>query len=163
MPPSSRSLRAMALAAAWSAAPALGQSVVATVPVGSDPRAIAVDPSTNHIYVANESSDSVTVVDGATHATSTVPVGRRPQYMALNPTTAKVYVSSGADSTLAVIDPATPAVKTLAIGSNGPIAVNAPANKTDANNAVMSTSVDGVVQSRAITREQFSSPPSVCR
>ena len=37
-----------------------------------------MNPVTNKIYVANECSDNVTVIDGATNATTTVAVGISP-------------------------------------------------------------------------------------
>lgn len=99
------------------------------IPVGNDPRAIVVDASANRIYVANEFSDSVTVIDGASHATTTVAVGRRPQHIAVNTRTHKVYVNNGTDASISVIDAASLAVTTLPVGSTGPIVVNEATNK----------------------------------
>ncbi len=44
------------------------QSLVAT---GSQPFAVAVNPVTNKIYVANRGQNTVTVIDGATNTTQT--------------------------------------------------------------------------------------------
>jgi len=61
-------------------------AVVATVPVGSAPRGVFVDPSNGRIYVMGTESDSVSVIDGATHAvTKTLPVGRFPLSMGIGP------------------------------------------------------------------------------
>ena len=49
-----------------------------TVAVGTDPLAVAVNPVTNKIYVANDGSNNVTVIDGATNTTTTVPPGTTP-------------------------------------------------------------------------------------
>jgi hypothetical protein len=47
--------------------PAHGQTVTATIGAGTVPWAVAVNPVTNQIYVANkESNNVVTVIDGAT-------------------------------------------------------------------------------------------------
>jgi YVTN family beta-propeller protein len=108
---------------------AKAQSVSATIPAGNGVRAIAVNPNTNRIYVANESSNSVTVIDGATNATSTIAVGPRPQYIAVNPATNRIYVSHGGDNTQAVIEGASGAVRILHTGGNGPFVVNAATNK----------------------------------
>lgn len=43
-------------------------TVTATVTVGLLPWAIAVNPITNTIYVANYDGDTVSVIDGATRA-----------------------------------------------------------------------------------------------
>ena len=42
------------------------------------PTAVAVNPVTNKIYVANDDSGNVTVIDGATNATTTVATGTNP-------------------------------------------------------------------------------------
>src|SRR5258708_38433342 len=55
------------------------QTVTATVMTGSIPAAVAVNPVTNKIYVANLSSDTVTVIDGATNSTTTVTSETRPR------------------------------------------------------------------------------------
>ena len=41
-------------------------------PGAMGPIAVAVNPVTNRIYVANNGSNDVTVIDGATNATTTV-------------------------------------------------------------------------------------------
>ena len=80
---------------------AWGQTVVATVPVGINPVAIALNPMTNKIYVANcvpsganAINGTVTVIDGYTNATATVPVGICPSAVAVNPATNKIYVAN---------------------------------------------------------------------
>ncbi len=55
---------------------------------------MAVNPVTNKIYVVNNYSDSVTVIDGATNSTATVSAGRGPYAVAVNPVTNKVYVAN---------------------------------------------------------------------
>ena len=69
----------------------------ASVQVGAGPVAVAVNPVTNRIYVANDLGNSVTVIDGATippAAVATVPVGLFPSAIAVNPVTNKVYVAN---------------------------------------------------------------------
>ena len=58
--------------------------VTATVTVGTYPWAVAVNPVTNKIYVVNEGSYNVTVIDGATNGTATVGTGNRPYAVAVN-------------------------------------------------------------------------------
>jgi uncharacterized protein len=75
------------------------------VKVGRDPEAIAVNPITNRIYVANSGSGTVSVIDGATDAvTATVPVGDLPYVVAVNVLTDKIYVSKTFSNTTTVID-----------------------------------------------------------
>jgi YVTN family beta-propeller protein len=108
---------------------ASAQAVSATLPTGAGARGVAVNPATNKIYVVNESSNDVTIIDGATHATARLPVGPRPQYIAVNPNTNRVYVSNGGNATQTVIDGATLATTTLPTSGNGPFVVNAATNK----------------------------------
>ena len=60
------SLQTSSQAQAMSAPPLLpqagGPTVVATVTVGSGPRGVGVNPTTNRIYVANGDGNSVTVI-----------------------------------------------------------------------------------------------------
>ncbi len=59
-----------------SAVPLAAQAVSSTVTVGASPFALAVDPVTSRIYVANTASNTVSVIDGATDTvTATVSVG----------------------------------------------------------------------------------------
>ena len=69
---------------------AAAQLVTATVPVGANPYAVAVNLVTNKVYVANLSSNSVTVIDGASDSTVTVPADQYPQAVAVNPVTNKI-------------------------------------------------------------------------
>ena len=54
------------------------QTATATITAGTAPYTVAVNPITNKIYVANQTSDDVTVIDGATNATTTVAAGNGP-------------------------------------------------------------------------------------
>jgi YVTN family beta-propeller protein len=96
----------------------MAQTVVATVAVGNTPIAVAVNPVTHKIYVVNHGSNSVTIIDGATRATSTVNVEDRPEAVAVNPVTNKVYVTNAGADSVSVIDGATNAVSaTVHVGS----------------------------------------------
>jgi YVTN family beta-propeller protein len=88
---------------------------------------------TNKVYVANNNSNYVTVIDGATNSTTTVGAGGYPNAVAVNPVTNKIYVAIGSDSgTVTVIDGATNSTTTLtdpnAIGPTA-VAVNPVTNK----------------------------------
>src|SRR5437016_9677103 len=73
------------------AAAAQGQTATTTVALGGSPRAVAVNPATNKIYVVN--GINVTVIDGATTFTNTVtdPNAELPFAVAVNPATNKIY------------------------------------------------------------------------
>ena len=85
---------------------------------------------TNTIYVANDTSDTVTVIDGATNLTATVAVGTTPNSVAVNPVTNRVYVSSYNSNDVTVIDGATNATTPIAAGlASRSVAVNPVTNK----------------------------------
>lgn len=106
------------------------QTVSDIVEVGSYPDAVAVNPVTNKIYVANEGSNNVTVIDGATNSTTVVPTGNDPVALAVNSMTNKIYVVNAGSNSVTVIDGATNDTTTVAAGVDpGAIAINQNTNK----------------------------------
>jgi YVTN family beta-propeller protein len=111
--------------------------VVATVPTGTSPGAVAVDAATNKIYVTNAGSNNVTIIDGVSNTTTTVNVGASPNAVTVDQATNKIYVANHDDSSVTVIDGATNATTSVAVNdipfthSNLPvaIAVNAATNQ----------------------------------
>jgi YVTN family beta-propeller protein len=95
-----------------------------TVTAGEGPYAVAVNPVTNKVYVANRGSDNVTVVDGATNDTQAVDVDNAPIAVAVKPVTNKVYVANRGSNNVTVIDGATNDTLTVAAGTE-PLAVAA--------------------------------------
>jgi YVTN family beta-propeller protein len=79
---------------------------------------MAANPVTNKIYVANKDNNNVTVVDGATNATSTINAGTLPFAVALNPVTNQVYVASNSSNNVTVIDAGNSVVATVSVGIN---------------------------------------------
>ena len=50
--------------------------MTATIPVGTAPNAIAVDPATDTVYVTSIYDEKISVIDEATRTvTATIPVG----------------------------------------------------------------------------------------
>jgi YVTN family beta-propeller protein len=93
------------------------QSVIANVPMGSMSLAMAINSVTNKIYVANyTASGQVTVVDGATNATSVIPVGSYPEGIAVNTVTNQIYVTNSGSDSLTIIDGSTQATTTVSVG-----------------------------------------------
>ena len=71
---------------------------------------MGVDPSTDTIYVANQTDNTVSVINGATNTvTAVIGVGADPDAVGVNPSTDTIYVASagGINNPLAVIDGAT--------------------------------------------------------
>jgi YVTN family beta-propeller protein len=79
-------------------------TVTATIPVGGTPNAIDENPYTNRIYVANEDSDTVSVISGKTSKVlATIPVGSDPFTLAVNPLSNKIYVGNVESNSVSVI------------------------------------------------------------
>ncbi len=72
----------------------------------------------------------MTVIDGATNATTTVAAGTSPFSVAVNPVTNKIYVANYGSNNVTVIDGATNATTTVAAGTHPySVAVNPVTNK----------------------------------
>ncbi len=88
-------------------------SVIATVPVGSSPSAVAVTPNGRFAYVTNLFSNTVSVISAASNTVvATVPLGISPGGIAITPNSAFAYVTSSSGSNISVIDTATNTVVT---------------------------------------------------
>jgi YVTN family beta-propeller protein len=91
----------------WLATAALAATnVVSSIGVGFDPLGVAVNTTTNRIYVANANSASVSVIDGATDGvvgTISLAPGSAPFGVAVNPATNRNYTANLAANTLSVI------------------------------------------------------------
>ncbi|MDQ3180763.1 MAG: YncE family protein, partial [Acidobacteriota bacterium] len=105
-------------------------TVIGTVPAGSGPNAVAVNPVTNKIYVANSGSGNVTVIDGTNNSTTTVAAGSTPVAVAINSVTNKIYVANADSNNVTVIDGTNNSTQTVAAGSQpNAVAVNSETNK----------------------------------
>ena len=70
-------------------------TVVATVPVGTNPIGVAITPDGKHAYVTNFTSNNVSVIDTATNTVvATVPVGNNPVGVAVTPDGKHAYVAN---------------------------------------------------------------------
>ena len=98
---------------------------------GTSPPAIAVNPVTNKIYVANDIiAHHVTVIDGASNTTTTVATGIGMNALAVNPVTNKIYVANFDSDNVTVINGANNTTAAVAAGSVPfAVAVNAVTNQ----------------------------------
>ena len=71
------------------------------LPAGHTPCAIAVNPTTDAIYVANYADGTVSILDGNN---ATIAVGVRPQAVAVDPVRNLAYVANRMSNTVTVID-----------------------------------------------------------
>ncbi|BCW51131.1 hypothetical protein StoSoilB13_34730 (plasmid) [Arthrobacter sp. StoSoilB13] len=100
---------------------------VTSLPVGSGAGVVAVNETSNKIYVGIASG--VAIIDGVTNAISTVPLSGGAQDIVVNPVTNKVYVNSS--GTIRVINAAGSVTGDVIIGAGGirALAVNQATNK----------------------------------
>jgi YVTN family beta-propeller protein len=76
--------------------------------VDSYPIGVAVNPSTNKIYVANDFSNTVSIIDGSTDKVDAkINVGISPYGIGVNPLNNRIYVSNRDSATVSVIDGST--------------------------------------------------------
>jgi YVTN family beta-propeller protein len=130
----SRRAAAAPASAAGPASAAAPYTVTATIPVGEEPLAVAVDPATHTAYVANAGFDqaSVSVIDEATNTvTATIPVGSQPYAVGVDPWTRTVYVANSASHDVSVIDEASNTVTaTIPVGAGPWLVAVDPAART---------------------------------
>jgi YVTN family beta-propeller protein len=93
--------------------------LVATVPVGDEPNAVAFRADGRRAYVGNTVSGTVTVLDvdlanGVANPApvATIPVGTEPVALALAPNGTRLYVANARSNSLSVIDTASNGVAT---------------------------------------------------
>ena len=92
-----------------------------TVAVGSGPVGLAELPGGSKVYVANQGSNSVTVINTSDLSTSTITagIGSAPSYIEASSDSACVYVANQASGTVSTINTATDTVVAapLAVGA----------------------------------------------
>jgi YVTN family beta-propeller protein len=83
----------------------IGNTVVATIPVGNHPTLVEPNSNTNMVYVTNSASNTVSVINGTTNTVmAIIPVGNSPNGIGVNPLTNKIYVANFFANTVSVID-----------------------------------------------------------
>jgi YVTN family beta-propeller protein len=122
-------------------------NLIATIPVGSAPNGVAVNATSNKIYVANSSSNNLSVIDGTSNsvvATITDPNAVAPVAVAVNPTTNTIYVANSQSNNVSIIDGATNTVTaTIPVGASpSGVAVESQTNFIYVANAGNSQSGD---------------------
>jgi YVTN family beta-propeller protein len=116
--------------------------VAATVPVGTNPTGVAVNPNGQLAYVANQSDNTVSVIRTATNVVVglPIPVGTTPNAVAVTPDGAHVYVSNYGSNNVSVIATSTNSVvKTVAAG-NAPRGLPSPRTEHTSMSRMLKTS-----------------------
>ncbi|MBA3832589.1 MAG: YncE family protein [Chthoniobacterales bacterium] len=145
----------------------------ATTAVGTSPQEVAVDDTTNTIYVVNQDDATVSVIDG-THCNGMdtsgcnqswprVAVGASPQALAVNPDNHTVYVANTDDNTVSVIN-GNAVVATIPVGV-GPRSIGIVLDKNTlfvGNRSDMTVSViDGSTCNGTNTTGCGQTPPAI--
>jgi len=139
--------------------PPYPDTVVATVAVGANPRALCWDAGDNRVFVSCYSDSALAVVDGNSNAVLTsIGVGSFPSAVLWNPRDNKVYATSETRNTVTIIDGATLAViDTISVGqkpvamcwnrTNNKVYV---ANKNDSSVTIVDGATNQVVATAAV-------------
>ncbi|MDW5551992.1 PKD domain-containing protein [Methanosarcina sp.] len=94
--------------------------VTTTIPVGSNPIGVTINPNGTKVYVVNARSSDISVIDTATNSVvATVRAGNFPQGIVVSPNGKKVYVTNRYSNNVSVIDTgANTVVSTLNTGKS---------------------------------------------
>ncbi len=80
-------------------------AIVATVPVGVGPAAVAISPDAKSVYVANSTDGTVSVIDVATlKVVNTFSVGTDPDAIAISPDGSSAFVALGGSNSVVKIE-----------------------------------------------------------
>jgi YVTN family beta-propeller protein len=89
------------------------KEMLAEIPVGKEPRNLAISPDGRRVFVANAGDDTLTVLDATARpfpVIGTVKVGTEPYGLAFTPNGSKLYVANARSNTVSVVDPSSLAV-----------------------------------------------------
>ncbi|MEO3761491.1 beta-propeller fold lactonase family protein, partial [Mycobacterium sp. B14F4] len=101
--------------------------VIATIPVGANPRGIAFAQTVNgpRLYVVNRTSNTVTVINASTNqvTVSAIGVGATPQQVVVSADGTRAYVSNYGSNSVSVINTATNTVEGTTAVPSMPVGV----------------------------------------
>jgi len=81
---------------------------IVEIPVGKEPRNLAISPDGKRVFVANAGENTLTVIDASMSPPATVAsvaVGIEPYGLAFTPNGKKLYVANARSNTVSVVDP----------------------------------------------------------
>ena len=84
-----------------------GNTVIATVNVGTTPTGVAANPTGTRVYVTNSGNNSVSVIDTAKNqvvATVGTGIGSAPSAVAVNPAVTRAYVTNSGTNSVTVVN-----------------------------------------------------------
>ena len=74
-----------------------------TIAVGSNPRGVAYSPSNDRIYVANNGSNNVSVINSTNTVVDTIVVGNNPVGVAYSPSNDRIYVANYTSNNVSIL------------------------------------------------------------
>jgi len=99
-----------------SAVPMTAANLLSTIPVGKNPGEVVMNPASHLVYVVNQGSNTVSVIDSQTLALkNTITVGSKPTGIAANPAANLVYVGNAGSGSVSAISGSV-AVGTKSVG-----------------------------------------------
>src|ERR687889_521999 len=122
-------------------------TIVATIPVGKNPQAIAYNPANGLLYVANTLSGTLSIINGTSNSLiGSIPLGdypgKSPTGIAVNPINNTIYVTNMGSNTVSVINGTSNAlVETIPIGL-GPYGI---AYNQNNGNVYVANSLNGTI------------------
>lgn len=117
-------------------------NVVAEIPVGKEPRYVAITPNDTYAYVTNAVDGTVSVVDlNRLELAYTIPVGTEPRGIAISPNGKYVLVANHTAASVSILDTQSYTVlKTIKTGGNPQsIAITNDGDGNDKDERVMVT------------------------
>ncbi len=128
-------------------------SVKNTISTGTDPYYAVITPDGGYLYVLNNASTSVSVINTSTNTViKTITVGTNPRFAAITPDGRYLYVANFSSNSVSVINTSTNTViKTITVGTNPRFAAITPdgrylyvVNLNSDNVSVINTSTNSV-------------------
>jgi len=100
-------------------------AVIKTIPVGDAPSAVALNDADDTVYVTNDGTNNVSVINGRTgqRTDDTIAVGRNPNGVAVNQVDDTVYVANQGDDSVSVINGRTNTVASRVVVASQPFGV----------------------------------------
>ena len=128
------------------------------IPVGTGPFGVAATPDGKFAYVANDGSNTISVINTATNQVTSTSVGNIPFGVAVTPDAKFAYVTNNGSNTVSVIDTTTNQVANTVPVGTGPFGLAVTpdgksayvANNGSNNVTVIDTGTKGVVATIAV-------------
>jgi YVTN family beta-propeller protein len=89
----------------------VSNSIIATIPVGSNPFGVSASQDGTLVYITNEGDNNVSVINTQTNkVTAIIPVGSGPKGIIVSADGTRIYVANSFSNTISIIDAATNSV-----------------------------------------------------